>query len=79
MFRLHPQLAQDCLVIGRYDLCQLLLMNDHNYPWFILVPEREDISEVYQLNATDQAQLCRESAELSESRLCFAAPGASTR
>jgi len=67
MFRLHPQLAQDCLVIGRYDLCQLLLMNDHNYPWFILVPEREDISEVYQLNAADQAQLCRESAELSES------------
>jgi diadenosine tetraphosphate (Ap4A) HIT family hydrolase len=67
MFTLHPQLAQDCLVIGRFPLCLLLLMNDRHFPWFILVPERENISEIYQLSDSDQAQLCKESAELSES------------
>lgn len=67
MFQLHPQLAKDCLVIGRYELCQLLLMNDRHYPWFILVPERENISEIYQLDSAEQVQLWRESAHLSES------------
>jgi len=66
MFSLHPQLATDCIVVGQYNLCQLLLMNDRHYPWFILVPQRENISEIYQLSATDQALLWRESADLSE-------------
>ncbi|MGH8459146.1 MAG: HIT family protein, partial [Nevskiales bacterium] len=39
---LHPQLQQNCVAIGRFTLCRLLLMNDANYPWFILVPERQD-------------------------------------
>ena len=43
MFELHPQLAKDCTVLGRFTLCRVLLMNDANYPWFILVPEREGI------------------------------------
>lgn len=66
MFTLHPQLATDCVVLGRYDLCLLLLMNDRQYPWFILVPQRANICEVYQLTADDQALLWRESAALSE-------------
>ena len=41
MFKLHPQLEKDTIDIGRFELCRLLLMNDANYPWFILVPERE--------------------------------------
>jgi len=65
MFALHPQLQQDCFVIGRFSLCQLLLMNDSNYPWFILVPERENISEIYQLPEAEQVQLWRESSWLS--------------
>jgi diadenosine tetraphosphate (Ap4A) HIT family hydrolase len=66
MFTLHPQLAHDCFAIGQFPLSQLLLMNDRNYPWFILVPQRENIREIYQLSPSDQAQLWHESAELSE-------------
>lgn len=66
MFTLHPQLAQDCFVIGRFSLSQLLLMNDSNYPWFLLVPQRENISEIYELATADQAQLWRESVELTQ-------------
>lgn len=63
---LHPQLEKDCLIIGKFELCVLLLMRDANYPWFILVPERDDIREIYELSADDQTQLCKESARLAK-------------
>lgn len=65
MFRLHPQLAQDCEILGRFELCHLLLMRDANYPWCILVPDREEITEIYQLSPEDQQQLMRESSLLA--------------
>ena len=63
---LHPQLAKDCLVIGNFPLCILLLMKDANYPWFILVPDREAVCEIFQLSADDQQQLSRESSLLAQ-------------
>jgi len=65
MAELHPQLQQDCLLIGRFTLCRLLLMQDANYPWFILVPDRAGIREIFQLSEADQTQLLRESSRLS--------------
>jgi diadenosine tetraphosphate (Ap4A) HIT family hydrolase len=41
------------------------LMRDANYPWFIMVPDREGITEIYQLSEADQLQLLRESSQLS--------------
>lgn len=52
-------------MLGRFELSHLLLMQDANYPWFILVPDREGISEIYQLSEEDQLQLMRESTLLS--------------
>lgn len=65
MFELHPQLVKDCTALGRLALCRLLLMNDANYPWFILVPEREGIREVHELSDADRHLLWDESALLS--------------
>ncbi|MFW1678248.1 HIT domain-containing protein [Pontibacter sp. JAM-7] len=65
-FVLHPQLQADCVVLGDLPLCRLLLMNDANYPWFILVPRRAEVTEVYHLSVEDQVQLTRESASLAE-------------
>ena len=65
MADLHPQLVEDCLVLGSFPLCRLLLMKDANYPWFILVPDRDNISEIHHLTEEDQQQLTRESAFLS--------------
>jgi diadenosine tetraphosphate (Ap4A) HIT family hydrolase len=64
--QIHPQLLNDCLVLGRFDLCHFLLVKDANYPWFILVPDREEIQEIYQLSESDQKQLLTESSMLSE-------------
>ena len=65
MAELHPRLAQDCVVLGKFPLSRLLLMKDANYPWFILVPDRDRISEIHHLSEADQHQLWRESAQLS--------------
>ncbi|MGB5259499.1 MAG: HIT domain-containing protein [Gammaproteobacteria bacterium] len=62
---LHPQLQQDCHLIGRFPLCHLLLMQDANYPWFILVPDREGVSEIHQLTTDDQQRLMSESVLLA--------------
>jgi len=62
---LHPQLNQDCFVLGRFDLSLLLLLNDSQYPWFILVPQRENIKEIHHLTELEQQQLMKESSKLS--------------
>lgn len=64
-FELHPRLAEDCAPVVRLGLCQVLLMRDARYPWFILVPERRDISEFYELSAPERAQLMEESTLLA--------------
>lgn len=64
-FTLHPRLAADCIDLGRMDLSRLLLLNDSRYPWCILVPERDDVREVYELSEADQITLTRESSRLS--------------
>ncbi|MNE40807.1 HIT domain protein [compost metagenome] len=66
MFVLDPRLQQDTLPVGDFPLCRLLLMNDANYPWFILVPRREEVSELFQLDALDQQALWQEATMLAE-------------
>jgi diadenosine tetraphosphate (Ap4A) HIT family hydrolase len=65
-FQLHPRLQQDCISIGRFELCRLLMMNDNQYPWFILVPEIADITELYQLDKIQRAVFMEESCYLAE-------------
>jgi diadenosine tetraphosphate (Ap4A) HIT family hydrolase len=65
-FSLHPQLANDCFELAELPLCKLLLCNDSAYPWFILVPKIDNITDIYQLNWQEQQQLLNESSLLSE-------------
>ncbi|MDV7210493.1 HIT family protein [Azotobacter beijerinckii] len=66
MFALDSRLQQDTLPIGDFPLCRLLLMNDAHYPWFVLVPRREEIVELFQLDAEDQRTFWQETTELAE-------------
>ena len=65
-FQLHPQLQKDCIVLGKFELCQVLLMNDSQFPWFILVPQRAEIREIYELSHEDQITLIEESSYLAQ-------------
>jgi diadenosine tetraphosphate (Ap4A) HIT family hydrolase len=62
---IDARLLADCLVLGRFPLCHLLLSRDANYPWCILVPDREGVAEIHQLSEADQQQLMRESSQLA--------------
>lgn len=66
MFQLHPRLTEDSIVLGRFELSLLLLSKDANYPWCILVPQREDVFEIHHLSEDEQVQLIRESCRLAE-------------
>lgn len=66
MFELDARLQADTWVLGDLSLCRLLLSRDANYPWLILVPRRQGISEIHELCAEDQAQLALETAQLAQ-------------
>lgn len=59
-FELHPQLAADTEWVCDLPLCRVVLMNDANYPWLILVPRRAQLRESYQLAAAERDRLWRE-------------------
>lgn len=61
MFELDPQLEADTFPVGITSLNRILLMNDSRFPWLILVPERPDIREPFELTDEDQRTLTQES------------------
>jgi diadenosine tetraphosphate (Ap4A) HIT family hydrolase len=65
-FELNPRLASDSILLGEFPLTSLLMMNDSQFPWFVLVPRRNNIREAYQLKKSEQLLLCQESLELSQ-------------
>ncbi len=82
-FILHPQLAADTHFIADLPLSRLLLMNEARFPWLILVPRVAGVSEWFDLNAAQQAQLSAEAcrvgailkAELNADKINIAALG----
>jgi diadenosine tetraphosphate (Ap4A) HIT family hydrolase len=62
---LHPQLAADTVAVGDLALSRVLLANDANYPWLILVPRRPALSEIIDLPENAQVLLLNEIAASS--------------
>jgi diadenosine tetraphosphate (Ap4A) HIT family hydrolase len=58
----HPQLAQDSIPVGDMTLTRVLLANDANYPWLILVPRKAGLCELIDLEENEQVQLLAEIA-----------------
>jgi diadenosine tetraphosphate (Ap4A) HIT family hydrolase len=59
---LHPQLVSDTVPVGDLALSRVLLANDANYPWLILVPRRPGLVEIIDLEENAQIQLLGEVA-----------------
>lgn len=66
MFKLHPLLMLDTYYIGKLSLCRVLLMNNKLFPWVILVPERENMVEIFDLKPKEQRVLIEEIALVSQ-------------
>jgi diadenosine tetraphosphate (Ap4A) HIT family hydrolase len=65
-FALDPRLAKDTVAVCDWPLCRVLLMNDARYPWIVLVPQRANAVEAFDLSETEQAQLWREATHAAE-------------
>jgi diadenosine tetraphosphate (Ap4A) HIT family hydrolase len=63
MFVLHERLLADTVTITDWPLCRVLLMNDSNYPWVVLVPRRAGVVEIHELDSGDRQTLMDEMAE----------------
>ncbi len=57
---LHTQLQKDTIDIGDLPLSRVLVVKDAHYPWLILVPRRDDASEIIDLDEVGQGQLMTE-------------------
>lgn len=60
MFKLNERLEQDSVYICDLALCELRLLKDGELEWFILIPKKEDIIELTDLEFNDQTQLLKE-------------------
>jgi len=59
-FALHPRLEADTHFAADWPLCRVLVMNDARYPWLVLVPRRDGLTEVTGLEPQDRAPLMDE-------------------
>ena len=62
---LHPGLARDTVVLGDLPLSRVLLVNDANWPWLLLVPRRLDVRDIIDLDEVEQGQLTTEIARVA--------------
>ncbi len=66
MFKLNERLDNDTIEICDLSLCKVLLMNDSNYPWLILVPQINGLTELHQIPENRQGDLWKDIANASE-------------
>lgn len=64
-FQLDHRLESDSFLICHLDLCQVRLINDAQFTWLLLVPMKNGLSEVIDLDDDSQQQLWRESSLIS--------------
>jgi diadenosine tetraphosphate (Ap4A) HIT family hydrolase len=64
-WRLDPQLERDTVAVGDLPGSRVLLMNDSNFPWLIVVPRRAGAVEIFDLDEGERARLTSELALLA--------------
>jgi diadenosine tetraphosphate (Ap4A) HIT family hydrolase len=57
---LDPQLAAETVPVGDLELSRVLLADDANYPWLILVPRKPALADLIDLDESGQRQLLAE-------------------
>lgn len=66
MFELDERLENVSTWLGKLELCQVRLMNDNDLPWIMLVPEKYEIREIFELSVKDQQTLMEEISFVSK-------------
>lgn len=64
-FSLDPRLETSSICLLKGPLSNLYMKDVREFPWFILVPRLENISEIHQLTSAQQGLLMMEIATIS--------------
>ena len=64
-FTLDERLKRDSVAVANLGLCQLRLMRDKRWPWLLAVPQRADVTEIFELVPLDQTMLTFELNEVA--------------
>jgi diadenosine tetraphosphate (Ap4A) HIT family hydrolase len=59
-WQIDPQLAEDTHPLARFELSELRLMDDANYPWLVLVPRHPGARELIDLPDAARLRLMHE-------------------
>jgi len=65
-FELDATLAADTVEVAQWELSRVLLMNDANYPWLILVPARWGLRDFHELEPHDLSTMTAEIVRASK-------------
>ena len=60
MNKVNKSFLRDSHYITDLRLCSVRLMNNSNFPWIILIPNRKKITDITELNSKDQILLIKE-------------------
>ena len=65
LWSLDPQLERDTVALGDLGLSRVLVVNDANYPWLVLVPRQPHLVEIIDLDEGGRIVLMNEIARAS--------------
>lgn len=65
MFSIDERIQSTCFTLDDWPLSRVLLKNEQHYPWLILVPRKNNVHELYQLEKEARQILMEEITQLS--------------
>lgn len=65
-FTLHTRLQSDSFFVADLDLCQVRLMNNTYFTWFLLIPRLNNIIHLTDLSQDNQTILMREINQVAQ-------------
>ncbi len=60
MFKIHKKFEKTTHYIADLKLCQIRLQDNAKFPWIMLIPKRNKVSQILDLNRKDQIRLMDE-------------------
>ena len=60
MFKIHKKFEKTTHYIADLKLCQIRLQDNAKFPWIMLIPKRNKVSQILDLNRNDQIRLMDE-------------------
>ena len=64
--KVNKNFLKDSHLITKLKLCSVRLIDNAKFPWIILIPKRINITDITELNSTDQMLLMKEIVHCSK-------------